>query len=485
MSIASQAATQSAEERPIGMSTRADLFVQQSVYQGENCWIVKDPLAMKYFRLKRPEYLVFEALREPQSYLELKRLLDHEFPESITRLESLQHLVTSLHANGLLRSPSAGQAKPLRKRHNKDVKQKVMQLTMSVMSLRLPGFDPEWILNFLYPKIRWAFSTWFTCVVWAVCLAAAALVLGNLEEFYARLPDFQSFFAFDNLLFLGAILIFTKTIHEFGHGLMCKHYGGECHEIGFMFLVITPAMYCNTSDSWILPNRWHRMAIGAGGIYVEIFMAAICTFIWWFTVPSWIHFLALNIMFLSSVSTILFNANPLLRYDGYYVLSDFLEIPNLAQKSKLALTSTLRVWCLGMEPVNSASLPKRNIIAFAIYSVASFVYRWLVMLFIFWFIKTIFEPLGLGILGYLLICFSLVGMVVVPLYKMVKFFLYPGRFRDVKRFNTYCTLIVLASLIAFVCYYPFSHYVHGDCLVRPSAGQTVFVQEPGKPKCLP
>ena len=77
----------------------------------------------------------------------------------------------------------------------------------------------------------------------------------------------------------------TKILHEFGHGLSCKHFGGECHEIGVMFLVLTPCLYCNVSDSWMLPNRWHRAAIGAAGMYVELVLASICTFIWWFTEP--------------------------------------------------------------------------------------------------------------------------------------------------------------------------------------------------------
>ncbi len=316
-------------------------------------------------------------------------------------------------------------------------------------------------------------------MVAVTCLAAALLVLGNLNEFYSRLPDFQSFFAFDNLLFMAVILVFTKTIHELGHGLVCKHFGGECHEIGFMLLVLTPAMYCNTSDSWVLPNRWHRMAIGAAGMYVELFMAAICTFIWWFTVPGWIHYLALNIMFLSSVSTIVFNANPLLRYDGYYILSDFLEIPNLGQKSRMALISKLRTWCLGMDPINSRLLPQRHQVSFAIYSVASFVYRWFVLIMIFWFISEIFEPLGLQVIGYFVIGISLFGMVVVPMFKMVKFFAFPGRLREVKRFNLLCTLAVVAVLVGLFCFVPVPQYVYGSCLLRPQDAQVVRVTEAG------
>ncbi|MEL7498505.1 MAG: HlyD family efflux transporter periplasmic adaptor subunit [Planctomycetota bacterium] len=469
----------STEERPIGLHARTDLLIQESVYQGTTCWIVKDPLAMKYYRLQKAEYLVFQKLHGDASYLELKELLDRQFPETVTRLEVIQQLVVSMHRNGLLKSGSVGQAYPLRKQRNKELKQKAIGLLSSLVSIRFPGFDPEGLLSFLYPRVRWFFTYWFTAVVTLVCLAAALLVVGNLEQFYARLPDFQSFFAFDNLLFMGVILIFTKTIHEFGHGLMCKHFGGECHEIGFMLLVLTPAMYCNTSDSWVLPNRWHRIAIGAAGMYVEVFMAAICTFIWWFTQPGWVHFLALNIMFLSSVSTILFNANPLLRYDGYYMLSDFLEIPNLAQKSKLALTSKLRVWCLGMKPVNERLLPERNQVAFAIYSVASFVYRWFVMIVIFWFLWKVFEPYGLSVIGFILVGISLIGMIGVPLYKLAKFFWHPGRLREVKRINFVCTVILSAVILGLICYYPLPQYVYGHTKVRPLDAQMVTVTQPG------
>ena len=469
----------SAEERAVGLRARRDLVIHESVYQGENCWIVKDPLAMKYYRLQHPEYVVLCELKRPCSYQELKVLLNRKFPEKTTRIESVQQLVTQLHQNGLLLSDRPNQSLPLKKRKNKELRQKLIGLMSSLVSLRLPGFDPEWILKRLYPLTRWCFTVWFTTLVLGTCVAAAALLLANLDEFVSRLPDFQSFFAFENLLFMGLILMVTKTIHEFGHGLMCKHFGGECHEIGIMFLVLMPAMYCNTSDSWILPNRWHRMAIGAAGMYVEVFLAAICTFVWWNTNPGWVHYLALNVMFLSSVSTILFNANPLLRYDGYYILSDFLEIPNLSQKSRMALLSKLRVWCLGMKPVNPRLLPQRQQIAFAVYSVASFVYRWVVLVMIFWFLAEVFEPYGLAAVGHVLIAISLAGMTVVPLYKLAKFLIFPGRLREVKRTNWVITTFAATAVVGLIAWFPIPHYAWASFVIEPFEPQRVVVDEPG------
>lgn len=468
-----------AENRPIAMRRREDLVVSETTYQGDKSWIIKDPVGMKYFRLLGPEFVIFEMLGNPVSYREIKADVDHRFPELEFRIDDIASLINAMHQSGLLVSRAVGQAKPLRTRRKKELKQKKIGLLMSVMSLRFPGVDPERFLNWLYPKFRWIFSPVFTACCFVLVTAAVLLVLQNLGEFYRRLPDFEQFFNLNNVMFLGVILIVTKTIHELGHGLMCKHFGGECHEIGFMLLVLMPAMYCNTSDSWILPNKWHRIAIGAAGMYVEIVIASICTFVWWYTQPCAIHYLSLNVIFLCGITTLLFNANPLLRYDGYYMLSDYLEIPNLAQKSKTALTNQLRVNCLGMKPIQSRLQPTRHQTLFATYSVAAFVYRWGIMLLIFWFLAKVFEPYGLSILGHTMIAASLIGMVAIPMYKVGKFFLYPGRMREVKRPHLARTVLVLSAVLAVMLFFPLPYAVRCAFVVQPVDAQQLFVDEPG------
>lgn len=469
----------SSDKRPIQLRSRRDLVIQEMMYQGETSWVVKDPVAMKFFRVQEAEKIALQMLDGTNSYQQILDQLERSFPDLTLRIEEVHGLVNSFHTNGLLISNAPGQAAPLQIKRNKELKQKATQLLMSLMSLRFPGVDPERFLNWLYPKVSWFFTKTFTVFALMTCFAAAALILVNLEEFYRRLPEFQQFFNLKNIFFMATIMIVTKSIHELGHGLMCKHFGGECHEIGFMLLVLTPAMYCNTSDSWLLPNKWHRIAIGAAGMYVEIVMAAICTFIWWYTQPGVIHYMALNTIFLCSVSTLLFNANPLLRYDGYYMLSDYLEIPNLGQKSKTAMISKLRTWGLGMKPVNSRMMPKKAHAAFALYSVASFVYRWFIMLVIFWFIIKIFEPYGMEVIGHAMVVMSLVGMVGIPLYKLIKFFLYPGRFREVKMFRLAVSVALIAILGFCAFTIPIPHNVSASFVVTPIDAANVFVTQPG------
>lgn len=461
------------------MRTRPDLIVQDVTLQGERCWVVKDPVAMKFYRLQQAEYLIFEALREKSSYRQLKDQLTRRFPEQKIRTTSIQQLVIQMHRMGLLVSDSPGQAISLQKEHNQERRRKMASVVTSIMSPRFPGFDPEHLLTFLYKKLKWMFSGWFTCLALLTCFCALILVVANLDQFYSRLPDFQAFFGLENIALMFTLLIVTKSVHELGHGLMCKHFGGECHEIGFMLLVFTPAMYCNTSDSWILPNRWHRIAIGAAGMYVEICMAAVCTFIWWNTNPGWIHYLSLNIMFLSSVSTLVFNANPLLRYDGYYMLSDFLEIPNLSKKASMTLVSKLRVLTLGLKPINGRHVPNKHRFWFLLYSVAAPAYRWLLMVTIFWFLREVLEPYGLTILANMMISISIIGMVIVPLFKAIKFMSVPGRFREVSKPRLAGTIAILMSVCIAIGFVPFPHTVIGYATVRPYDPQIVTVTVPG------
>ena len=277
-----------------------------------------------------------------------------------------------------------------------------------------------------------------------MALSAGSLVLIEFDAFRSRLPGFYQFFNFYNGLWLMATLGIIKIFHEFGHGLSCKHFGGECHEMGVMILVLTPCLYCNVSDSWMLPNKWHRAAIGAAGIIVEVSLASIATFLWWSLragdvlvqlVPE--HHVRL------SVSTILFNGNPLLRYDGYYILADVMEIPNLRQKATSILSRKLGQLCLGLEPPDDPFLPQRNQILFAFYSVAAATYRWFVLASICWFLFQVFKPYGLEILGKVIVGMSVYGLIVVPLWKVGKFFYVPGRIEKVKKPRMYISLAVL------------------------------------------
>ena len=181
-----------------------------------------------------------------------------------------------LHRSGLVLSDSPGQGVQLKKRRDEKKRKELIGAFSNILAFRFKGFDPERLLNFMYPYCSWFFTTTATICSLILAFLALMLVIVQFDVFQARLPSFQSFFAAQNWLLIAGVLGVTKVIHEFGHGLSCKHFGGECHEMGVMFLVLTPCLYCNVSDSWMLPNRWHRAAIGAAGMYVELVIASDC-----------------------------------------------------------------------------------------------------------------------------------------------------------------------------------------------------------------
>jgi len=470
----------SSSSRKLTIRVRPDLTARRQRYQGRVYWVVKDPVGLQYYRFEEEEFAILQMLDGESSLEEIAEQFEQDFPPQTIRVEELQNFIGMLHRSGLVLSDSLGQGHQLKQRRDEKKRKELLASLSNVLAFRFRGFDPERILEGLYPYVRWFFSA--PATIFNLCLASLALtlVIVQFDVFQSRLPGFHAFFAAQNWLLMGAVLMVTKVLHEFGHGLSCKHFGGECHEMGVMFLVLTPCLYCNVSDSWMLPNRWHRAAIGAAGMYVEVVIASICTFIWWFTDQhAFINKICLNIMFVSSVSTIMFNANPLLRYDGYYILSDILEIPNLRQKASSILSRKLGKWCLGLEEPEDPFLPKRHQGLFALYTVASFFYRWFVLLSILFFLNKVFEPYGLKVIGQIIALASLYGLIVFPAWKVFKFFRVPGRLSKVKRWRMYVTLLLLAGVVSAVLLIPSPSSVHCLFELQPHDATSVYVEVEG------
>lgn len=470
--------------RPVRLRMRPDLSARQHRYHGKIFWVIKEPVGLNYFRFHEEEYAILQMIDGHTSLDEMKEQFESEFtPQKIT-YQDLQQFIGMLHRSGLLISDAAGQGRQLRKRGDEKWRREMLGKVANIFSLRLRGVDPERFLNWLYSYTRWFFTPTFFVIWLCVALSALALVGVQFETFRLRLPTFHQFFAAENWLYLGITMAVVKVLHEFGHGLSCKHFGGECHELGFMLLVFTPALYCNVSDSWMLPSKWKRAAIGAAGMYVEIFLASIATFLWWFSEPGVLNYICLAVMFICSVSTVVFNGNPLLRFDGYYILMDLLEIPNLRQKSTEVVRRFLIDLCLGIEQPESPFLPQRNRFLFGLFTVAAVIYRWLVVFSIMFFLNRVFEPYGLKVIGQLIALSGFVGLVVQPLWQLGKFFYTPGRMHKVKKPRLYGTIAALAGLVAFVMFVPLPYRVKCAVEVRPHNAQWIYAEVPGQLESL-
>ena len=423
----------SSTSRPLRLRMRPDLSARRQRYHGRSYWVVKEPVGLNYFRFHEEEFAILGMLDGQSSLEDIKERFEDEFtPQKIT-YQDLQQFIGMLHRSGLVISDAPGQGQQLRKRRDEKKRREMLGKLSNVFALRFRGVDPERFFDWIHPFVGWMFSpaAMLLTVLLAVC--AGSLVLVEFDYFRSRLPTFHQFFGPHNWIWLAITMGVVKVLHEFGHGLSCKHYGGECHEIGFMFLVFTPCLYCNVSDSWMLPNKWQRAFIGAAGMYVEVFLASVATFLWWFSQPGLLNQISLSVMFICSVSTILFNGNPLLRFDGYYILMDLTEIPNLRQKSTEVLKRFMVQYCLGIEQPENPFLPQQHRFFFGLFTIAASLYRWVVVFGIVFFLNRVLEPYGLKILGQLVAVAGVFGLVVQPLWQLARFFYLPGRMHKVKR----------------------------------------------------
>lgn len=463
------------------MRKRPDLSARQQRYQGRLYWIVKDPVGLNYFRFQEEEYAILLMLDGNTSLDEIKARFEDEFPPQKITVEELQQFIGTLHRSGLIIADAPGQGHQLHKRRDERKHKELLQALTNILAIRFKGIDPDRLLNWMHPKLYWIYSRWCVVLCLLFALSALTLVMVQYDEFQSKLPTFHQFFNLRNAMWLAIAMGVTKVIHEFGHGLTCKHFGGECHEMGVMILVLTPCLYCNVSDSWMLPNKWHRAWIGAAGMYVEVVIASFCTYIWWYSSEhSMINQLALSTMFVCSVSTVIFNGNPLLRYDGYYILADILEIPNLRQKASSILNRKLGWLCLGLEPQEDPFLPQRNQAVFAVYSIAAVIYRWIVTFSIIWFLYQFWKPYRLEVIGEVILAMSLYGLAVQPLWNFGKFLSVPGRIDKVKRPRLLATLGVVAAVFLAIAYVPLPYRVLCTLEIKPDGAEPVYVDVPGR-----
>ncbi|MCA9140969.1 MAG: HlyD family efflux transporter periplasmic adaptor subunit [Planctomycetales bacterium] len=423
----------------------------QTDHKHSSTIVVKDPVALTYHQLRPDEFFVLECLR-PDATLESLRdqYVERYRPQRVTTRE-INDLLFRFHRLGFTLADKPEQGDRLNDKRIADRKQRWTQHITGVLFIRFPGVDPEPLLRRLYPLARPAFSATGIVVMLSIILAAIGAISANWDRFVSEMPAMQQWTQLRAILVLAAVIASTKVCHELGHAIVCKHFGGECHQIGPMLLVFTPALYCDTSDSWTLSNRFSRAAVGMAGIAVEILLASLATLVWVATGPSLIHYVAMNVMLVCSVSTLLFNANPLLRYDGYYVLSDLCDVPNLGPRSRQLLSKRTGELFFGTQPDADESIRGRERFWMLVYALAAFAYRWTLTFLILWFILVMLRPYRLESVGQLILLFAVAGLIYSTFRGTILFLRSPAqrkmiRMSRVMKSGTVIALLMVAAM---------------------------------------
>jgi putative peptide zinc metalloprotease protein len=466
-------------QRPVPLRARTDLVVKQIEFQGVSHFVIKDPVGLTYHRLRADQYRVLRMLDGRKNLESIRDDLVRAFPAVSPTLTDTQMLVADLHQKGLAYSIRPGQAAARIDQKRKNQRRKFLSGLTNILSLRLPGWDPDALLGAMVPWTRWVYHPVTAAVASLFVISSWLLLAIQFRAFQAGLPAFNQFFGWPNLIFLWMTLACSKIIHEFGHGLSCKMFGSECHEMGVMLLVGSPCLYCDVSDSWMLKNKWPRILIGAAGMIIEVVLSAIAIFLWWMTDAGLFHYLCLNLFFVTTVTTVIFNANPLMRLDGYYMLSDFLEIPNLRQKADKLTREWLSHLCLGIEPKHDPFMPQTNRRWFILYAIASKLYSWFILSGILIFLYTVLKPYGLQSIGQSLAFFSFSGILVQMVTNVYQVLAAP-RERPIQKWRLALTTIFLAIVIGCLGQIEIPFIQWAAFIIEPSDVQHVFTKVPGE-----
>jgi putative peptide zinc metalloprotease protein len=354
----------------VEVGLRRDLVVTRQVVHDGARYVVHDPVTFGSTQFTVTEYRILGALAAQRTLAHTFAALQAEGVLQPEDQDEFYAFVVRLHGMGLLHLPGFPVEVHYRRQQARRRARPRLGLR-SLLSLRVSLGDPDRVLARMLPAVGWLFAR-PGLLLWLLLMSLAAWqCVGRLPELYYGLGDLL---ALANLPALWISLVLLKALHETGHGIAIKHYGGTVPDCGLLFVMFTPCAYVDANASWTFANRWHRVVVALAGVYVESFVAASAVLVWAGSQPGLLHDVARNIVVLASVTTVLVNINPLVRYDGYYLLSDLLGLVNLQSRALRFLRGALEHRLLGL-PRGEHEDSRRNRWVYAIYAPMTVVYR--------------------------------------------------------------------------------------------------------------
>ncbi len=390
--------------------------INRHIYRGQAWYVLHDRASARHYRFDAGAYMFINQLDGTRTVQEAWDRLHQQHADNAPAQHDIVRLVAQLHDAEILQGDVHFDVEALLARRQKQKNIKSRSRWLRPLSIRIPLADPDQFLTALLPIIRPLFSK-LSLIIWLL-FVIIALLMGVAQ--YSELINHWSSRALDpqNILAMFLVYPFIKVFHEFGHAAATKKWGGEVHEVGIMFLVFIPNPFVDASASSAFSDKWQRIIVAASGIMVEMFLAALGLLVWLNVSPGFVQDIAFNVMFVGSVSTLLFNGNPLLRFDGYYVLMDAIEIPNLGQRSTRYLAYLVKRYLFKLSEEVSPVTAYGERVWFLFYGIAAFTYRLFISITIALYIAGKFF-----VIGILLAIWAIVAQVLVPLAKSIGFLL--------------------------------------------------------------
>ncbi len=397
--------------------------IRRQYFRGALWYVLENPANSQFARMDENAYRFAGALDGRRTVSEVWQLCNEQLGDAAPTQGEVIHLLGQLHAMNLLYVDLPPDAEGLLNRYRKRVQREVLGYLSNLLFLRIPLYDPDAMLNRWVGLVGTAFS-WVGLLLWLTLMCTGLyFVLGNFRELMAQSADVLDP---GNLMFLYLSFVVVKVCHEFSHAFACKRFGllnrssGQVHAMGVMFLVLFPLPYVDASSAWSFRNKWHRAIVGMAGVLAELAIAAVAAIVWAQTSTGTLHIIAYNVIFVASVSTLLFNGNPLLRFDAYYVLSDLIEIPNLAQRSRNYLYYLVKRYAWGIKKLQNPAYSLGERIWFLTYGPVSTLYRIYISVRILLFLNSRLPP-AFFIIVPVMAATALLGWLLWPLSRFVRY----------------------------------------------------------------
>ena len=389
---------------------RSHAKIHRQQFRGHLWYVLQDTASGRYHRFSPPAHLLISLMDGYRTLQEIWDIACRRLGDDVLTQDETIRLLAQLHQSDLLRGDVPPDVTEMTERAEKQRRRKLVMSLLNPLALRVPLLDPERFLAATMPLVRPLFG-WFGIVLFAAVIGSGmVLAVTHWPALTENIAD--RLLVAESLLLLVITYPIVKALHELGHGYAVKNWGGEVHELGVMFLVFMPVPYVDASASSAFREKWRRALVGAAGILVELFLASIALFAWLNIEPGLPRAFLFNVMLIGGVSTLLFNGNPLLRFDGYYVLSDLIEIPNLGPRSNRYIGYFVQRYLFGVRDAVSPVSAPGEAGWLACYGLAAFVYRLFIMAAIILFVATKFF-----IVGVILAVWAVTSAYAVPLAK--------------------------------------------------------------------
>lgn len=451
---------------------RSHAKIHRQIFRGQVWYVLQDHASGRFHRFTPAAHLMISLMDGNRTVQEIWDLACGKLDEDILTQDEAIRLLSQLHQSDVLHGDVPPDITEASERAKKQKTRKLLMSFLNPLAVRLPLFDPEKFIAATYPIVRPLFS-WIGAAFIFFVIAGGAVVAtyqwaGLTENITDRVLATQS------LLLLAITYPIVKALHELGHAYAVKHWGGEIHELGIMFLVFMPVPYVDASASAALHEKWRRAMVGAAGIIVELLLSAIALVFWINLEAGLLRAFAFNVILIGGVSTLFFNGNPLLRFDGYYVLSDLVEVPNLFQRANKYLFYLAQRYLYGLKDAKSPRTAPGERFWFVFYSISSFIYRVFITVVIVTFVATKFF-----FLGVLMAIWAVAMMYLVPTAKGVWFLMNnPAlRRRRGRALSVTAGLITAIAIIALFLPLPYATVAEG--VVWVPGDSVVHVQTDG------